>query len=305
MLRISVTIWLLLLALFQTGCSRQESGAPDSGNDNIAAIKEVAQKIIDASEAGDANGYLAHTTNDFLWHGTGSSPVRGSENVLQFLSEFFETSEFKLPEWATDEIAVTENIAIHRWSGVAEITPKSGGDSTYRDTRYLDVLTREAGGDWKVAIHTFEVVDPPSDVSDKINEAIAVIASHEAYAQRGDLDAVMSNVADDIVVLAYGVPLIAGKAAFRKFYGGLMSSGSQVFGHDYTGEEALGDDAVVLHGVSRGTFTTNEGDISEFSNNFVHILRRGDDGIFKIWRASFAPDAQAPLLGQDEETPTN
>ena len=105
--------------------------------------------------------------------------------------------------------------------------------------------------------------------------------------------------------MAYGVPLIEGKEAWRNFYGGLLSSGRLVFGHDYTGEEAIGDDVVVLHGVSRGTFTTNEGDVSGFSNNFIHVLRRGKDGKFKIWRASFAPDEPAPLVGPVEEFPTN
>ena len=41
------------------------------------------------------------------------------------------------------------------------------------------------------------------------------------------------------------------------------------------------------------------------TNNFIHVLRRGKDGKFKIWRASFAPDEPAPLVGPVEEFPTN
>ncbi len=141
--------------------------------------------------------------------------------------------------------------------------------------------------------------------SDVISEAKDVVTSHEHFAVANNLDGVMTVAADDIVVMAYGVPLIEGKEAWRKFYGELLSSGRQVFGHDYTGEEAIGGDVVVLHGVSRGTFTTNEGDVSGFSNNFIHVLRRGADGKFRIWRASFAPDEPAPLVGPVEESPTN
>ncbi len=141
--------------------------------------------------------------------------------------------------------------------------------------------------------------------SDAISEAKDVVTSHEQFAMENDLAGVMSNIAEDTVVLAYGASLIDGKAAFRDFYNGLLSSGRQVFGHDYTGEEAIGDDVVVLHGVSRGTFTTNDGDVSEFSNSFIHVLKRGQDGKFKIWRASFAPDKPVPLLGPVEETPAN
>ena len=127
--------------------------------------------------------------------------------------------------------------------------------------------------------------------SDAISEAKDVVTSHEQFAMANDLDGVMSNMAENIVVLAYGVPLIDGKSAFRDFYAGMMAAGRMVFGHDYTGEEVIGEDVVVLHGVSRGTLTASDGVVSEFSNNFVHILRRTEDGKFKFWRATFAPDA--------------
>jgi len=133
--------------------------------------------------------------------------------------------------------------------------------------------------------------------ADAISEAKTVVSSHEALAMAGDLDGVMSNIADDVVILAYGVPLVEGESAFRDFYAGLMAAGQMKFGHDYTGAETISDDLVVLRGVSRGTMTTNDGDVSEFSNNFIHLLRRGGDGKFKMWRAAFAPDSPAPLTG--------
>jgi steroid delta-isomerase-like uncharacterized protein len=134
--------------------------------------------------------------------------------------------------------------------------------------------------------------------SDVISEAKGIVSSHEKFAMSGNLEGVMSNVADDIVVLAAGVPLIIGTAAFQDFYAGLMASGTQDFGHDYTGGEAIGANVVVLHGISRGTLTTNDDLISEFSNNFIHALRRTEDGKFKLWRATIAPDSPAPLTGE-------
>lgn len=133
--------------------------------------------------------------------------------------------------------------------------------------------------------------------ADTISEAKGVVSSHENLAMAGDLDGVMSNMADDIVILAYGVPLVEGRSAFRDFYAGLMAAGQMKFGHDYTGAETIGEDIVVLRGVSRGSMTAIDGSVSEFSNNFIHLLRRGDDGKFKMWRAAFAPDSPAPLTG--------
>ena len=138
------------------------------------------------------------------------------------------------------------------------------------------------------------MVASPASPSDPVSEAKDVVASHEKFAMANDLDGVMSNMADDIVVLTYGTPLIEGKPAFREFYAALMGAGRMVFGHQYSGEHAIGDDLVELHGVSRGTLTAADGTISTFSNNFVHVMRRGNDGKLKFWRATFAPDAIAP-----------
>ncbi|MGZ8797205.1 MAG: hypothetical protein ACXW2Q_04130 [Thermoanaerobaculia bacterium] len=55
-----------------------------------------------------------------------------------------------------------------------------------------------------------------------IDEAKAVVQSHEGFARSGNLDAIMSNAAEDIVVLA--APLIKGKAAFRDVYAGYLVS---------------------------------------------------------------------------------
>jgi hypothetical protein len=70
----------------------------------------------------------------------------------------------------------------------------------------------------------------------------------------------------------------------------MIAAGQQEFGHDYTGEASIGTDVVILNGVSKGSLTASDGSVSVFSNNFMHILKRGEDGHFKIWRASFAPD---------------
>lgn len=169
--------------------------------------------------------------------------------------------------------------------------------------RIADGKIAEIWGEVDFGVLMRQITVEPDTTSDPhepdvISEAKGVVSSHEEFAMAGNLDGVMSNMADDIVVVASGVPLVNGKAAFRDFYAGMMASGSQEFGHDYNGGEAIGDDVVVLHGVSRGTLTTNEGLVSEFSNNFVHVLRRAEDGRFRLWRATFAPDSSALLTGE-------
>ena len=124
-----------------------------------------------------------------------------------------------------------------------------------------------------------------------IDQAKAVIRSHEMFVRTGDLDGIMSNAAEDIVVLAANAPLVQGKAALREFYAGLLKMGTFDLGHDYEGAEVVGD-TVVLHGVARGTLTPATGQPSRFANNFILTFRKYPDGKFRFWRIAFAPSAE-------------
>ncbi len=124
---------------------------------------------------------------------------------------------------------------------------------------------------------------------DLIDQAKAVIANHEGNVAAADLDAIMSNMASDVVVLASDAPLVEGAAACRAMYAGLLQMGSWEFGHDYHGADVI-DGAAVLHGVSRGSLTLPDGSLQPLVNNFVMVLKRDHDGRLKAWRVAFAPD---------------
>jgi len=121
-----------------------------------------------------------------------------------------------------------------------------------------------------------------------IDEAKAVIKSHEAFARSGDLDGIMSNIADDVVLIAPGTPLVQGKTAMRELYAGFLKGGTFDMGHDYAGAEVVAN-IVVLHGVARGKFVPGSGEPAPFANNFLLILKRQPNGRFQVWRIAFGP----------------
>ncbi len=126
---------------------------------------------------------------------------------------------------------------------------------------------------------------------DAIKQAKAVIRSHEEYMAAGDLDAVMTNMAEDVVMVAPDSPLIEGKDAMRAIYTSFIAMGQWEFGHDYSGAEAIGD-LVMLHGIARGSLTPPEGDPVPLANNFMLTVRRDDTGTFRLWRGAFAPSGE-------------
>ena len=130
----------------------------------------------------------------------------------------------------------------------------------------------------------------PSD-NEMIEQAKAIIANHEDNCRRCDLEAVMTNVSDDVVLLASSTPLIEGRAAFENFYRDLLDMGCWDFLHHYNGADVIGG-VVILRGVSRGTFTPSQGDPEPIDNNFLLALRK-ENGVFRVWRGAFAPTSAA------------
>jgi ketosteroid isomerase-like protein len=72
----------------------------------------------------------------------------------------------------------------------------------------------------------------------EVEAAKAVIASHEQLCRDGDLAGVLTNIADDVVLVVPNTPLVAGKAAFEQVYSNLFSMGRWDFEHDYSGAES-------------------------------------------------------------------
>jgi uncharacterized protein (TIGR02246 family) len=121
-----------------------------------------------------------------------------------------------------------------------------------------------------------------------VEDAKAVIKAHEEFSKAGDLEKIMSNMADDVVLLTPGMPLIKGKETCRKFYSGMVTMGKVEFTHDIQGAEIVGD-AVILHGFAHGTMTKPDSTIIPLANNFIVTLKYQSDGKMRFWRGAVAP----------------
>jgi ketosteroid isomerase-like protein len=122
-------------------------------------------------------------------------------------------------------------------------------------------------------------------------DAKAVLKSHEAYVKAGDLDSVISIMADDIVGIIPGMPLIKGKDAFKIYYANNFTMGKTELTHDVRGAEAEGN-IVILHGFVHGTLTRPDTTMVPLANNFLIVLKAQPDSAMMIWRVAFAPGVE-------------
>lgn len=127
--------------------------------EDAAAIQAMFADWVRVSEQGDADAYGEHLTDDFVFLGPGAPPVVGKAQVVPWVAGFFAEYDFVFPEWTTDEIIVRGDVGIHRYSGVATLTPKSGGETQTLDRKYMDVLRRGEDGVWRATHHMFNLND--------------------------------------------------------------------------------------------------------------------------------------------------
>lgn len=143
----------LIIVVLTVGCSSTDTAPIANTEAEIAAIKAAFASLVKVSEAGDAEGYASYLTDDAIYLGPGQPAIMGKQKIRDFVADFFKNWNFSFPQWTTEEVIVAGEIAIHRYSGVATLTPKSGGEPLIADRKYMDVMRKETDGQWRLARH--------------------------------------------------------------------------------------------------------------------------------------------------------
>lgn len=102
-----------------------------------------------------ASVYVEHHTEDAVLMFPGAPPVTGSEQIQKYILDFSRAYRFEFPDWQTDNLWVSGDLAVHRFHGTGILTPRAGGEPTRRDSKYVDVWRRGADGHWRIAVHIF------------------------------------------------------------------------------------------------------------------------------------------------------
>jgi uncharacterized protein (TIGR02246 family) len=142
---------------FVIGCAPKQDARDIDATADVEAIRSAFAEWVGVSEAGDADAYATFITDDAVFLGPDQPPIAGKATIRPWVAGFFADWQFSFPQWTTDEVIVAGDIAIHRYSGVATLTPKRGGSPVVADRKYMDVLRKETDGRWRVARHMFNL----------------------------------------------------------------------------------------------------------------------------------------------------
>lgn len=117
-------------------------------------VRQVFNSFVKAVEAGDVDAYVSHLTDDFIGYDAGSPPIADRDALRTMLTGFFAKNTFKVSNYKSQEVIISDGIAVHRHKGFITIVRKKDSTKTELEVKYLDVLEKNEKGEWKIKIHS-------------------------------------------------------------------------------------------------------------------------------------------------------
>lgn len=148
--------------LMVTPASAQQLTPEQEGSDRDA-VEQQWRRVLEAFEHGDAEAFMALSTEDVVLMPPGEETLSTRDAVRALMEDFFGAFVVELERTTLDEIVVAGDWAFVRDTYVSNLTPKSGGETGQARGKNVWILRRTSGGSWKVARNIWNSSSPDSD----------------------------------------------------------------------------------------------------------------------------------------------
>ena len=98
----------------------------------------------------------------------------------------------------------------------------------------------------------------------------------------GNMDKIMANIADDVVQMPPGQPVVVGKEALRSVYGQFLSRNTDIWEPLIEQIVISGDLAIVRNSSTESSTPKEGGNTTTISLKTIHVFKRGIDGSWKM-----------------------
>ena len=146
---------LALFPLIAVACAPAADVEADT-----AAIEAVREAEEAAATAGNVDAFMALIADDAMNMQPNGPPVVGADAIREWLEGFMETFTIEFNRYDTDEVIVSGDLAVERFSGVWTLTPTDGSDPVTETVKGLHVMQRQADGSWKITHDVWNTNEP-------------------------------------------------------------------------------------------------------------------------------------------------
>lgn len=143
-MRISIITFLVGLGMILVSCHSIEKNK----NEDIAIITSISAERAKAFNDGNSAGISEHFTKDAYLMAPDSPTKRGQKAIEIYCQSIFDEFETEL-ESGYEDVKVDGDLAFGRGYAKVWLTPKTGGEKIYSESKYLNILERQSDGTWK------------------------------------------------------------------------------------------------------------------------------------------------------------
>ena len=117
---------------------------------DVAAINFLYDQWCIAADTGDLDHFMSLWADDAILMNPDTPAIFGREPIREYYGTMFEQFDIAVAIYGETEVQVSGDLAFSRGTGTLSVTPKSGGPTTLADSKWLDILKKQADGSWKV-----------------------------------------------------------------------------------------------------------------------------------------------------------
>lgn len=133
---------------------------PDTTEADIEAIRQVDDRMVEATNSGDIEAWLAVYTEDTVVMPPNEPVVVGRDAVRAWAQQMFDQLDME-DTVSIQEIQVAGDWAFMRATYNFRTTPKAGGESMEVTGKYLAIFSRQPDGSWRLARLVWNTDNPP------------------------------------------------------------------------------------------------------------------------------------------------
>jgi len=146
---------LVLFPLIAAACAPAADVEADR-----AAIEAVREAEEAAAVAGNVDDFAALFADDAMALQPNGPQVAGADAIREWIEEFMEASTIEFNRYDTEEVLVSGDLAVERYSVEWILTPKAGGDPVTESVKGVHVMERQADGSWKIVYDVWNSDEP-------------------------------------------------------------------------------------------------------------------------------------------------
>ena len=117
---------------------------------DVAAINGLYDQWGIAANTGDLDHFMSLWADDAILMNPDTPAIFGKGPIRAYYRVLFEQFDIKVAIYGETEVQVSGDLAYSRGTGTLSVTPKEGGPTTLADSKWLDILKKQADGSWKV-----------------------------------------------------------------------------------------------------------------------------------------------------------